>query len=516
MSSDFYQAGRPLSRVGLFQLITDEVFKDGLVEDWENSALNKLGRFLKVDAETARVVARRSASRFRKGELGSHRPMNVVALYERALYFVWSDGRVDPGEKVMLAGLRTYFNLSDEKHEELLARVRAPGYAEGVDPELAPISCFDLPVAAAPAAPFAEPPNPPSSSSPAPTSSPAPSLVPPPPPRPLPPPSRDEFDALAAPVGTLVTRSRDGVLDDDDGARAVQLAQRLRAGYEALPERRRPALALASRLAPALVLGGGVGALEALLTAMASVDDRWDEGPEHYAAVFGNCLAYFALVKRPGPAEELVGVAVRGASGHPGASYRWTALAECMRQAAAVAADAGQWETHDRILTTMAAVPPSAVAAVPSDWARCVGSWLGRVAREGRVGECWRGLEAFLEVVEHLEDREVRREYATALGAVILVIGGSSEPDPPGLEALAEDLADLAARFTGDRVVASLFASVAGPLTTALVTAQAAGAYGPVAEALDRVAARYAADPEIRDAAAAARARLPEAVAAGA
>ena len=132
MSKEFYEDGKPLSREGLFQLITDEVLKDGVVENWEDSMLRTWCRLLRVAPETAKQIFHRSKEKYKSGELGRERPFHVATLYERTLYFIVSDKRFDDAEKQMLKMLRRLFNVDDEKHKELYERVRAKEYETSI------------------------------------------------------------------------------------------------------------------------------------------------------------------------------------------------------------------------------------------------------------------------------------------------------------------------------------------------------------------------------------------------
>lgn len=125
MAKDFYEEGRPLGREGLFQLVSDEVFQDGVVEPWENAILQKLSRFLRLDARESLEIAQRSREKFASGELGESRPLDPLSLYLKVLTCVYEDGRVDLEEEQMLIGLRIMFNLTDSMHEGIVARVRA-------------------------------------------------------------------------------------------------------------------------------------------------------------------------------------------------------------------------------------------------------------------------------------------------------------------------------------------------------------------------------------------------------
>ena len=112
-----------LTRHVLFQLVADEVFKDGVVEESENRALVELTEYLQLPREEARNHARSSLERFRQGKLGSKRRLDARTLYSKALYFAHTAGGPTPEQDWMLEGLRKILHIGFDVHAELLARV---------------------------------------------------------------------------------------------------------------------------------------------------------------------------------------------------------------------------------------------------------------------------------------------------------------------------------------------------------------------------------------------------------
>ncbi len=127
--ADRYHEGEALDRQGLFQLVSDEAFRDGVLEAEEARLMQVLARFLKLDPEEAKEIARVSKAKFAAGELGGGGRLDPARLYHRVLEVVASDGEVDGLEAQMLMGLRQVLKVSDEEHarqlEELLVAVRA-------------------------------------------------------------------------------------------------------------------------------------------------------------------------------------------------------------------------------------------------------------------------------------------------------------------------------------------------------------------------------------------------------
>ncbi len=118
------EEGKPLSTEGLFQLVCDEVFLDGVVEEFENKILQVLASFLGLQADKALEIAARSKARFEAGQFDEKRPLAPAVLYKKALYFICSDGEIDDDERRMLDGLRKLFKIKDDYHDELMAKMQ--------------------------------------------------------------------------------------------------------------------------------------------------------------------------------------------------------------------------------------------------------------------------------------------------------------------------------------------------------------------------------------------------------
>ena len=116
--------GKPLTTEGLFELVCDEVFLDGVVEDFENKILQVLATFLGIEAEKALEIASRAKARFEAGQFSESRPLAPAVLYEKALYFICSDGEIDDDERRMVQGLRKLFKISDKFHQEIMDKMK--------------------------------------------------------------------------------------------------------------------------------------------------------------------------------------------------------------------------------------------------------------------------------------------------------------------------------------------------------------------------------------------------------
>lgn len=99
-----------LTREELFRLATEEVFKDGKVDEEENRTLQLLGGLLRMTAESAIKLAKQARKKFRSGELagGSFDP---EVLYQRAHQLAHADGELATDEANILAALRLLLKL---------------------------------------------------------------------------------------------------------------------------------------------------------------------------------------------------------------------------------------------------------------------------------------------------------------------------------------------------------------------------------------------------------------------
>jgi hypothetical protein len=132
---DRYRPGRALDARGLFQLLCEELFRDGAPLSAEHDRLLLgVARKLDLPAGTTVRIARRAWARQRLGELGPPAPPDLRRFYERALYYVWADGEEDPVEAEMVRLLRRLLRVDDLEHHAYVSRVRRPGYVDRFGP----------------------------------------------------------------------------------------------------------------------------------------------------------------------------------------------------------------------------------------------------------------------------------------------------------------------------------------------------------------------------------------------
>jgi hypothetical protein len=99
----------PLTREQVFQLVCDEVMRDGMIEANEAEILTRLAQFLRLPPEAAKEMCRTSLARFQAGELGAKRALDPKALYETVLKA--SADEQDATQEQLLRGLRILLGL---------------------------------------------------------------------------------------------------------------------------------------------------------------------------------------------------------------------------------------------------------------------------------------------------------------------------------------------------------------------------------------------------------------------
>ena len=108
----------------MFQLVSDEAHKDGVVDAWEERMLGLLARQLSLAQATALEIMELSRKKFEQGKLGSSRRLDPKVAYCKVLYFMHHGG-VSPDGEPRLALLRQLFGFSEEDHQVLMDFVKA-------------------------------------------------------------------------------------------------------------------------------------------------------------------------------------------------------------------------------------------------------------------------------------------------------------------------------------------------------------------------------------------------------
>ncbi|MBF0501901.1 MAG: hypothetical protein HQM09_17315 [Candidatus Riflebacteria bacterium] len=117
----------PLTRATLFQMIADEVCRDGIVEPYEKVILQQMARFLRLEPEEAWKIAMHAWNIHKDATVVEQSPIDPLKLYSLALKSVISEWEIDHLEERVLAGLRKLLHLSDENHKAILKEIESEG-----------------------------------------------------------------------------------------------------------------------------------------------------------------------------------------------------------------------------------------------------------------------------------------------------------------------------------------------------------------------------------------------------
>lgn len=124
LTTDCYRHGLPLSREGLFQMVMEEAFRDGRIDDRDNQILCVLLRFLRFEQGDAMTIARTAKQKFDEGVLGPERPFRPLELYKRVLRYVFLGRQPSTIELKMVQGVRALFRISSELHDLAIQQIR--------------------------------------------------------------------------------------------------------------------------------------------------------------------------------------------------------------------------------------------------------------------------------------------------------------------------------------------------------------------------------------------------------
>lgn len=119
-----YRPGAPLTPEGLFQLVTEEFLRDGVLEEVEQKILRTLVGFLDLDSKWASSVLAESRREYQAGTLGTPRRFHSRKLYAQILSFTAGDGKVSQEEARLLAAMKRLFKIENAEHDEIFRRVR--------------------------------------------------------------------------------------------------------------------------------------------------------------------------------------------------------------------------------------------------------------------------------------------------------------------------------------------------------------------------------------------------------
>lgn len=134
-----------LTAEGLFRLVTDEAYADGVLEDRERQLMITLAKFLRLDPARAKEISRESKAAYQAGELEHAERLSTKRLYQRILVAVMADGEIDEYEAQLLVGLKKLFGIEEDEHEGMLGAAKTRTATAEAEPAPAPVAAPEAP-----------------------------------------------------------------------------------------------------------------------------------------------------------------------------------------------------------------------------------------------------------------------------------------------------------------------------------------------------------------------------------
>lgn len=116
------EEGERLDRRTLFLMVCREVWRDGEVDDRDNSLLNRLRKFLRLEKPVARKLGKIARTEYKKGKLEPGGALAPRELYRKVCERAFDDAVLDSHERDMLAGLAKLLDLTPDEAGEILDR----------------------------------------------------------------------------------------------------------------------------------------------------------------------------------------------------------------------------------------------------------------------------------------------------------------------------------------------------------------------------------------------------------
>lgn len=407
---------RLLSPEGLFRIVAEEAFRDGVLEGWEAKILQILARFLGLKPETAMGIAHRARQAHQQGKLGEARPLEPSTLYRKVLYFTCHDGRIEESEGQMLLALRKLFKISEEEHTRLFQQV-AMHFRKRSDSLSGEIDLAALEAAAHPGSP-----------------------------------DQSWGQDVLRRATSLARALDEGMLDERDETDSVQLLEEL---GEALPrvERHPALLRTLAVLAPVLAQRGRSKQLLALLVETLRPRNLWAEQPEALRKlVQGWTLPILATQdpdRRQGLVETLWGLTRLGTPD----PVLWNAVAFGLFQVSKYLASHREWDAHLELMLCFRAVPDAFLPAVAPAWAEAAADWVVLGLHSGVLYAADRGLHELKLLASYRDQPGVRRAEATAVTCLLQTFSEEDRLSLPDILRALERARDLRQAFPDDAEV---------------------------------------------------------------
>jgi hypothetical protein len=391
LPDDLFQFGKPLGRRGLFQLVADEVFRDGKVDSAENELLGTLARCLGLDNEAARAIAEVSRKKIAEGVLDDARPMDRERLYAQILRYVHSDGTVDDKERILLEGMHKLLSIGDEVHARLCA-----------------------PIATAPRA--------------------AGSARPPP-----------EILARLEEATALLRDSGDSAPGPQAAGRAVAILDEVRASPALSPVEQTGWLGVLANLSPLLARAGKVSELEAALAHVVVRARLTDDGVTALAAALTNMLKARLADAPIELLPSIVRIAERLVRLDPPDPGRWAPLAEMAHEGLRAAATVRRFALARKMVHMLDGIPEPDERAT-GHRAEALLSWAVLAMKAGDCQEIQEAGAALSALAGRAPHRGVVEAHATHLGCAVEWWASQAREPGPALAAL-DDLHRLLTSF---------------------------------------------------------------------
>jgi len=125
MNAEHNEPSQRLSCARFFQIVADELFRKGFVDQSENLILQRLSRFLRLEPSVALAVARAAQQKARPGRETETGSMKPAFVYERIMTMVLAHGTPGDRENQMLKAIRLLTAIPDSLHDMLIERRRS-------------------------------------------------------------------------------------------------------------------------------------------------------------------------------------------------------------------------------------------------------------------------------------------------------------------------------------------------------------------------------------------------------
>jgi hypothetical protein len=396
-----------LTPEGLFQIVAEEAFKDGVLEGWEAKILQILANFLDLPRERALAIAQSARQRHREGKLGQERPLRPEHLYRKVLYFTCYDGQIAESEGQMLLALRRLFKISEKDHTRLFQQVAMQFRRQSRLPS-GEFSFASLP---------------------------------------------SQEGGWGAEAVQRATRMAQTLHSDTLPENAPQLASTLLQEIQQhLPEKeaRRPLLKAFSILLPVLASLEMSKQATAFLIDTLQPQDLWSQHPDLYINLMQAWPSPILIKNDPDRLQGLVEILWGLARLSPTSGHRWKAMGFGLFQILKGLASQRDWERHQKVFRLFHQVPTEFLSEIAAPWAEAAADWVVLGLHSGLLYAVDRGLHQLKCLASYRDQAPVRRAESTALGCLLQACAEDPASEPSHLLKALERSRDLRRAFPED------------------------------------------------------------------